>query len=329
MKDAVAHYFAELSDAFGRGWNRFWFTPADPLPLGVIRVLTGLVALWWYLTLAPDLQVLFGDGGWLPLDSVRQVEGSLAKYEWSYFDFFHGSRELWPVYVLGGLAIAAFTVGWQTRVSAVLALAAVLSTAHRAPMISTPAEPVLTMMLLYLAVGPCGACLSLDARRARATAAPGLPVPAQVRTPASIGAGVATRLLQVHLALLYGFMGLSKLFAGSWWSGTAVWYLIVRSESRLVDLTALHNHPFVVNFWTHAIVLFEFAFAILIWVRLARPLLLVLAVLVLGSVTLLTGQTTLLVLMLIANLAFVPAETIRACLPAASRVETASRMETA
>lgn len=323
MKQAATRYFTELSEVFGRNWNRFWFTPGDPLPLGVIRVITGLVALWWYLTLAPDFTRLFGEGGWLPLDTVRQVEGNLAKYEWSYFDFFRATNELWVVYALGVLPLLALIVGWHTRISSVLALVTVLATAHRAPMISTPAEPVLTMMLLYLCLGPSGACLSLDARRARAAAVPCLPAPAKDYAAPSTGARIATRLLQVHLALLYGFMGLSKLFAGSWWNGTAVWFLIVRSESRLVDLTSLHSHPFLVNFWTHAIVLFELAFAVLIWVRLARPLLLVLAVFVLGSVTVLTGQTTLLVLMLTANLAFVPADVLRGCVPATARAEVA------
>lgn len=314
MMTAISDYWAELTESFGRGWNRFWFTPADPLPLAVMRVLTGLVALYWYLTLAPDFERWFGPQGWLPTDVVRQVEGSAAVYEWSYFDYFHSLPELWTVYILGALALAAYIVGWQTRVASVLALATVLSAAHRAPMIGTPAEPVLAMVLLYLALGPAGARLSLDARRRHRLSESAGALSGEFHTQAStsLAAAVVTRLLQVHLALLYGCMALSKLFAESWWSGSAVWSLIARSESRLVDLTALHNHPFLVNFWTHAIVLFEFAFAILIWNRLARPLLLALAVPMWCSLTLLTGQTTLLAMMLIANLAFVPAAVFRA-----------------
>ena len=311
MIAAVKRYLEQLTEGFGTGWKRFWFTPADPLPLGVIRLCTGAVAMYWYLTLAPDLTRLFAPGGWLPLDIVRQVEGASAKFQWSYFNYFQGTNELWTVYALGGVVLAAFFAGWQTRFTAPLALVVVLSTIHRAPMISSQFEPLLTMVLLYLALGPSGACLSVDAwRKSRAGSTTAAVLPH--RSP-SLAAGIVTRLLQVHLAMLYACMGLSKLFADTWWSGSAVWSLITRSESRLIDLTWLHGHPFVINFWTHSIVLFEIGFAILIWNRLARPLLLAMAVAMWCSITLLTGQFTFLAMMLTANLAFVPACAFDAC----------------
>ncbi len=305
MIASISRYFNLLAENFGRGWNRFWFTPSDPLPLAVIRLGTGAVALYCYLTLAPDLTRLFAPGGWLPLDVVRQIEGNSAMYQWSYFNYFQGSNELWTVYILGGLVLAAFFAGWQTRVTAPLALVTVLSTVHRAPLISSQLEPLLTMVIMYLTLGPAGACLSVDAWRKSRASSSTADQPGQ-RT-SSLGAGVVTRLLQVHLAMLYACMGLSKLFAESWWSGSAAWSLITRSESRLADFTWLYSHPFVVNSWTHAIVLFEIGFAILIWNRLARPLLLALAMAMWCSVTLLTGQLTFLAMMLTANLAFVPA----------------------
>jgi hypothetical protein len=55
-------------------------------------------------------------------------------------------------------------------------------------------------------------------------------------------------------------------------------------------------------------VLFEFAFALLIWSRLARPILFVAAVLVWGSVGLVSGMVDFALVMLAATLAFVPAE---------------------
>jgi hypothetical protein len=317
MISSISGYFNRLAEDFGRGWNRFWFTPADPLPLAVIRLGAGAVTLYWYLTLAPDLARLFAPGGWLPMDVVRQVEGNSAVYQWSYFNYFQGSNELWTVYILGGLVLAAFFVGWQTRVTAPLALVTVLSTIHRAPLISSQLEPLLTMVLLYLALGPVGACLSVDAWR-KSRAGSNTTPHEEPRAP-SLGAGVVARLLQVHLALLYACMGLSKLFAESWWSGSAVWWLITRSESRLADFTWLYGHPFVVNFWTHSIVVFEIGFAILIWNRLARPLLLAVAVVMWCSITLLTGQLAFLAMMLIANLAFVPACAFDACCAGVAR----------
>jgi hypothetical protein len=311
MMQLVRQYFEDLGHGFSHGWNRFWFTPADSLPLSVIRVLTGLIGMYWYLTLAPDLNRLLGPGGWLPVDAVKQLEGRAAPFQPSYFDYFTGTPELWIVYVIGALVLAAFAVGWYSRITAALALVVVLSTIHRAPLLGTQVETVLTLVLFYLAFAPTGDYLSVDAwlaLRRRATPGPALPV---AQSHVSLSAGVVLRALQVHLAMLYACMGLSKLFAESWWTGLSVWWLIARSESRLMDLTWLHSHPFIVNCWSHAIVLFELAFAILIWNRLARPLLLAVAVVIWISVTLLTGQVPYLVMILTANLAFVSPEFLR------------------
>jgi len=49
-------YLSQLADDFGAGWNRFWFTASDPLTLGLIRFLSGLMALGLYLSYLPDLE---------------------------------------------------------------------------------------------------------------------------------------------------------------------------------------------------------------------------------------------------------------------------------
>src|SRR3954449_4195051 len=57
-----------------RAWNRFWFRPADPLPLGVMRLFAGAVILYIHLIYSLDLQALVGKEAWLdkaPLDYLR------------------------------------------------------------------------------------------------------------------------------------------------------------------------------------------------------------------------------------------------------------------
>ncbi len=67
----MGNYFRRLSSGFGGWWTRFWFTPSDAIVLSLVRVLTGLVALWWYLTLLPDLQNWFGPDGIFSLELAR------------------------------------------------------------------------------------------------------------------------------------------------------------------------------------------------------------------------------------------------------------------
>ena len=53
-------YLGRLAAATRRGWNAFFFTPADPTPLGVIRVAVGLLTFWSLIVLGLDLQDYFG-----------------------------------------------------------------------------------------------------------------------------------------------------------------------------------------------------------------------------------------------------------------------------
>ena len=171
-------------------------------------------------------------------------------------------------------------------------------------MITGPFESVLTMLLFYLCWAPCGACWSID-RRLAAWKSPG----AQDQgLPVSIGANISQRLMQVHLSALYLLMGLSMLAGEVWWAGEAVWWLVARGESRLVDLTFLDRHLILINLWTHAVVLFALLFGVLIWNSLARPLLLALSLLLWIPLALVTGLVSYCGLMLIAGLCFLPAQ---------------------
>lgn len=295
----AAAYCRKLTTAVGVAWNRFWFTPHDPAILCVLRILVGCAAFYYVASFTPDLTLWFGTRGVLPIESVRELTND---FHWSYLNHIHDDRTLWVVHVLALVVLGALVVGWWTPVAAALSLVVVLSYIHRAPMLAGQFEALLGFLLLYLCVGPCGRRYSLDqwlmARRGRPTAAP---------TP-SVAAAISTRLMQVHLALLYAVAGLTKVAGETWWAGEAVWWLIAHRESRLIDLTFLHEWPFVINIWTHAILTFELAFAILIWNRLARPLLLVVAVGMWASLALISGLVGFCGLMIVANLCFVRAD---------------------
>lgn len=287
--------------ACGSAWNRFWFTPSDPVLVCLLRLLVGAAGLYYLLSFTPGLVRWFGQDGLLPASLVNELTNS---FHWSYWKLVDVPRVLWMVHGIGLIVLVLFTVGLCTRVTAVLALAAVLSYIHRAPMIAGPFESVLSMLLLYLCLAPCGRYFSVDAYRK------GSPNAERHVTP-SVAATVSVRLMQVHLALLYLMFGLSKLAGETWWAGEAVWWLIARTESRLVDFTGLHDSIYLINLWTHAVVVYELTFAVLIWRPLARPILLLISLLMWGSLALLTGLISFSAIMLIANLCFVPPSTVR------------------
>ena len=53
-------------------WSRFWFTPADPTVLGLIRISCGLVIFYTFFAYTFDLDALLGKDAWLDLP-LRQA----------------------------------------------------------------------------------------------------------------------------------------------------------------------------------------------------------------------------------------------------------------
>lgn len=319
MHNPVSEYFRRFPERFGDGWNRFWFRPSDPLTLCVLRLAAGLLALYLHLTLSFDLVAFFSADGLLPPSVVAHwaqeaspaVRGFPTLDRLSYLSYVTSPAALWVLHGVGFAVLVAFTLGLFTRYSSIAALVVVLSYMHRGPMLVSYVEPVLAMVMFYLCLAPCGACLSLDSLwRSRNASAPG-----DADRVSSPWATVAMRLLQLHFSAFCFMMGLSKLAGGSgqvWWSGEAMWMLIARPESRLIDLTWLAGHPFVIDVWTHMVVWFELAFPILVWNRFARPLALSMAVLVWGSLIPVTGLTTFYVMLIIASWSFVEPSSWRA-----------------
>jgi hypothetical protein len=68
----LALAFRPLLDRLWQGWNRFWFTPADPTLLGLIRIGCGLIVVYTLAVYSYDLQEFFGEHAWLTLD--RRLE---------------------------------------------------------------------------------------------------------------------------------------------------------------------------------------------------------------------------------------------------------------
>lgn len=311
-------YFTELFAAFGNGWNRFWFTPADALPCSVLRIVVGLIAIGHFVTLGIDLERWYGNRGLLPAETVRAlVEVRLASgavepsYHWTYLTFVGSPGQIWFVHAAAIVVAAAFTAGLLTRVSGLLTFIAMLAYVHRAPMIAGHLEPVLGFLLLYLTIGPSGRYLSVDQLFARRQEAGSRPA-----DEPSMWANLSLRLIQVHTAMFFLMMGLTKLNGEGWWDGVAIWSLLAQTQSRPVDLTFFQRSgqlgEFFVNFWTHMFVYYELAFPVLIWNRHARPLLLGLGVILWFSLVLASGLLLFGLTMLAATAAFVPAENYRA-----------------
>jgi hypothetical protein len=316
MTTATSTSFSDLAEDFGERWNRFWFTPAEALPCCVLRIVVGLVAAMHFLDLATGLSLWHASDGVLPPAAVDRLleltSPTGANYRYSYLGRFPAGMELSLLHGLAILVSLAFAAGLLIRISGILTLLAVLAYVHRVPLVAGHIEPVLSFLIAYLVIGPAGTCLSLDAWLFKREGAIGV---TKASDEPSTATNISLRLIQVHLAMFYAMMGLTKLYGDAWWEGSAVWILLAQTESRPLDLTGLRRFgdvgQYLLNFWTHAIVYFELAFPILIWSRLLRPLVLAASVVIWVSLIVATGHLLFGLLMLAAGIAFVPGRSLR------------------
>jgi hypothetical protein len=87
------------------GWNRFWFTPADPTPLGVMRIFCGLVTFYVILAYSVDLQEIFGKDAWIShaaMEEIRRDQPWVTRtFTWEVFEQpkpFTGTKEQYEAY---------------------------------------------------------------------------------------------------------------------------------------------------------------------------------------------------------------------------------------
>ena len=298
------------------GWNRFWFTAIDPATLSAIRVCAGLMLLYTHLVWTIDLEAFFGPGGWLPHSVLEQVH---SEYVWSYFWLIESPEVLWAAHIGALVVFALLTIGFMSRIMSVLAFVIAVSYVHRVmPGAFFGLDKINCMLAMYLMLGPSGAYFSVDRWLAKRRAARGRAGEAlrenQVQDPpASVGANVAIRMIQLHMCIIYLFSGLNKLQGVYWWDGTALWWSVANLEYQSLDMTWLVHHPRLTALMTHVAVFWELFYIVLVWHRGWRPIVLLGAVLVHGGIAIAMGMITFGLVMLIGNIAFLSPHFVRAC----------------
>lgn len=315
-------YLADLARSTAQGWDRFFFTPADPTPLGLIRVLVGALSFWGLLVIGLRLQDFLGPRAWADPSAVRAYLSERAPLAWSFWLWLPEAL-IWPAWMLCLVVLGLFTVGLFSRATGFLTWIILVSTARRMPEALYGFDQIVTTWALYLAVsGASGQAVSLDRFRTRwRRLRPMLAHrPADVNwfrhleggtPPPTVSANLALRLIQLHLCVIYGMAGLAKLRGPAWWMGTAIWGALTAGEFRRFNLTWMARSDTLLNVLTHGGLFLELLFPILIWARKLRPLLLALVVLLHIGIDVALGLTEFGLAMLAGNLAFVSGPWLR------------------
>jgi Vitamin K-dependent gamma-carboxylase len=172
----------------------FWLGDVDPRPLALFRILFGVTLLHDLANLSVDLRAFLTDEGMLP----RGLQA--APRVWSLFDLVGSPFAVAVLFALGVCAVAAFTVGYYTRLATLLSFLFITSVHTRNLYVTDGGDDLVRNLLFLSLFADLGTCFSLDARLGRLK-------------PAAVPA-MGLRFLQLHVALLYFCAARLKFRAG-------------------------------------------------------------------------------------------------------------------
>jgi len=116
-----------------RGWDRFWFTPAQPQTLALIRICGGAMLLYTHAVWTINLNQFLGPHSWIDANAsaILNREPSGANYAWSYLYYVNSPALLWALHIAALVVFAMLTLGLFTRVTSILAFLITVSYCHR------------------------------------------------------------------------------------------------------------------------------------------------------------------------------------------------------
>lgn len=302
----------DAAQAAHAGWNQFWYSPADPAALCLIRVLAGGMLLYTHVVWGLNLPALIGSQGWNSPDVMAVVqEGRLVpSFWWCVPD-----QWFYPVHYVCLSVLFLFWIGFATRVTSVLSMIITVSYSYRAHMANFGLDQINAILCLYLCIGPSGALLSVDrlialwrGKRRADRDHTDYVIPAAVP---SITANLAIRLTQMHFCVIYAYAGLSKLQGGAWWNGEAVWMAFANLEYQSVDMTWVAWYPWISDVFTHGTIVWEVFFPAMVWVPVLRPSVLFIGFLLHVGIGGMMGLWTFGLIMIFGHISFWPSGAVR------------------
>ncbi len=297
--------------------REFFFSPCHAHTLSVIRIATGLMIAYIHFIWMMGVHDFFGPNSILNGEVWQQVHaGKTPDWKWSYLvdneSLTLARLHLGAAFVAGILAAA----GFMTRASMIAAWLLTLMTVHRMTGFLFGLDQIIIMLSMYLCLSQSGRVASLDAVLAKL--APQVAFSKTYRvlsgwhgtSPStdlmSWRNRLSTRMIQLHLCVVYLFGGLGKLRGEMWWDGSAMWYSAASYDYQSIDLTWIGLFPVLGAILTHLTLFWEVSYSAIVWPRWLRPWTLLTALLVHGGIAIHLGMVTFGAMMIVANCAFVP-----------------------
>lgn len=251
---------------FTGAWNDLFFAERDPRLAGVLRIGYGVLLLINLALWAPDLRLWFSESGVLPLAAARDIINEHAPTVLGW------NQAAWWLWLCYGIVVASavlLTVGWHTRIQAIIVLIGLTSFQDRNYAIVDGEDTLFRLFAFYLALCPAGWAFSLDARRRKRRG---------LTEPPPIPWGL--RLFQIQLSVIYLSSAIEKSLGTDWTSGTALYYVARLHDSfgKLPVPAFLFETLWITKLLTWSVLAMEWGLPVLLWVKRTRRAAIVVAI---------------------------------------------------
>lgn len=242
-------------------WDRFWFTPMLPASIAVYRILFGLIVIQCaFFHLLPDLYTWYGRTGLFPASHITslwwQNKAILSVLNW----FPESDQWLTAVFTLFCISAVTLTIGFQTRVSALVVAICIISLHQRCPVNINGGDAFMRLAAVWLVFSSAGRQYSVDNWLEKKFAKVAASAP-------QLCSAWAQRALQVQLTVIYAHTVYNKLNGELWRKGTAVFYSIRMDDMVKLPMPFLYDNLFLTQLMTYGTLAVEFALCTLVWYR--------------------------------------------------------------
>lgn len=226
-------------------WADYWFSPLSPSKIQMTRAAVGAISLLLFVSYALIGNKWFTDQGWFDSSAGLFLVGNGVADTGADFrmtPFYEHPNLVVPISIVGMSASLAILSGRFASVAAVVAFVCLMFFHHRAPMLVTKSEPLVSAFLLYLAIVPSSL----------------------YRSERGYLTTVGFRFMQIHFVIWIGF-SLSMMLANEgWWTGESVRRLLEDSQGII---PASWGSPLLAESLSSVVLISQVAFLICV----ARP----------------------------------------------------------
>lgn len=229
------------------------FRYGSPVTFGVIRIVTGFLALVNFLMISIDFEAWFTEKGFVPVWHSQKLAGEKLRLDflWNVTD----ERITAAFYVLLCVACLFTCIGLFTRISSIVMFLLIVTFHHRNPDILHSGDTLLRQMAFFVMIAPSGASLSVDrVIKLWKGLAPA------VLKEVSLW---PQRLMQFQVTIVYFTTVWHKWNGNHWRDGTATWFVPQLHEFDKFPTPAFMDQQPFVAFTTYATLIIELGVAFL------------------------------------------------------------------